>query len=125
MIVKASFLILCISLFAHNTAEASVANVYIAQNSTGIGDGSSCGNARAVSFFNTAGNWGSGSTQIGQDTTVHLCGSISTQLLPKGNGASGHPITILWESGARLSSPAWGDTSGAAVYVTGQTWLVF
>src|SRR5437867_2711294 len=67
----------------------SGANIYIAQVATGLDDGSSCANAHAVTFFNTAGNWGVGASQIGAGTTVHLCGTITTQLIAQGNGASG------------------------------------
>src|ERR1700721_1986721 len=57
-------------------ARASITNVYIAQSALGTGDGSSCANARATSFFNISSNWGSGSAQIGPGTTVHVCGTI-------------------------------------------------
>src|ERR1700719_4748051 len=63
-------------------AFASVTDVFVAQNAQGAGDGSSCVNAKAASFFNASGNWGSGSNQIGAGTTVHLCGVFA------GGGAS-------------------------------------
>src|SRR5271167_1723298 len=63
----------------------SVSNYYIAQASAGSANGSSCANANSVSFFNTAGNWGSGYT-IGPGTTVHLCGNTTTALTFHGSG---------------------------------------
>src|SRR5579864_3045616 len=86
-------------------AAASVSNVYIAQTALGNGDGSTCTNALAASFFNIAGNWGAGTTQIGPGTVVHLCGTISTTLTVQASGAAGTPITILFEPNARLSQP--------------------
>ncbi len=86
-------------------------SIYIAQSATGSNNGSSCANAYAYSFFNTAGNWGSGANQIGPGTTVHICGTITdsvngTLLSAHGSGASGNPITIQLESNASLQSPA-------------------
>lgn len=81
------------------------ANIYIAQDATGANTGSDCADAYAAAFFNTAGNWGPGSAQIGPGTTVHLCGTISSSLIAQGNGSSGAVITILFELGSRLSQP--------------------
>lgn len=85
-------------------ARASVSNVYIAQTAAGSANGSSCANASAYTFFNAAGSWGSGATQIGPGTTVHVCGTISNQLVFKGSGTSGSVITLLFESGAVLNA---------------------
>jgi len=81
--------------------------VYIAQSSAGANDGSSCGNAKAASYFNTGGNYSGSPTgiQIGPDTTVHLCGTITTALTAQGSGTSGHPIIVVWETGAKVSLP--------------------
>jgi hypothetical protein len=92
-------------------ARAQATNVYLAQTAAGAANGSSCANARAYGYFNTAANWGTGSTQIGPGTTVHLCGTITdslngTLLTAQGNGASGNPVTIHFETGAILQSPA-------------------
>ena len=99
-------------LSAPGTVKAAAQNLYIAQNAVGSGNGSSCANAKAVSFFNTAANWGAAATQIGPGTTVHLCGTISSQLTARGSGASGSPITILFESAAKISLPACDSTNG-------------
>jgi hypothetical protein len=95
-------------------AQAAAADVYIAQSAAGTADGSSCANAKAVSFFNTASNWGAGAGQIGPGKTVHLCGTITTPLATQGSGASGNPVTILFENNSLLSAPYWGATGALA-----------
>jgi hypothetical protein len=79
--------------------------VYIAQAAAGANDGTSCANAKIATYFNTIGNWSAtpSGIQIGPDTIVHLCGVISTTLTAQGNGSSGHPVIILFETGAKLS----------------------
>ena len=91
-------------LFAGSMSWAS--DIYVAQTATGGANGADCSNARSASWFNTATNWGSNTSQIGAGTTVHLCGKITVPLTVAGSGASGNPIKILFESGARLSQPA-------------------
>ena len=75
-------------------SEAASSNIYIAQSAAGSADGSSCANARAASFFNSSGNWGTGTTQIGSGTVVHLCGTITTDFTSQGSGASGNPVVV-------------------------------
>jgi hypothetical protein len=91
---------------------------YVAQVQAGSGDGSSCANARPVSFFNTAANWGVGKP-IAPGVTVGLCGTISTKLTVQGSGAAGSPITIQWQPGARLSLAVCG-----CVNMDGRSWIV-
>lgn len=97
-------------------------DVYIADVAAGANDGSSCGSAKAKSYFNSAGNWSATPTgiQIGPDTTVHLCGTIdggsnhSTPILTRqGNGTSGHPVTIKFESGAIVQAQVCPADGGA------------
>ena len=92
-------------------AAGSAANIYIAQSAVGAADGADCNDAYAYTFFNTASNWGSGSTQIGPGTTVYLCGTITVPvntagLVVHGSGTSSNPITIFFEPNAILQSPA-------------------
>ena len=94
---------------AYQYQATPLANVYIAQTAQGSNNGTSCANAYAVTFFNTAGNWGSGTGQIGPGTTVHLCGTISVAnggsgLTFQGSGLSGQPITLKWETGASVTA---------------------
>src|SRR3989442_1401335 len=101
MIRLASALLLVLLLTPE--AWAALDNVYVGQSVAGTDDGSNCANAKAVIFFNTPGNWGSGSTQIGPATTVHLCGTITTPLTVQGSGSAGSPITVRWEKDAKIS----------------------
>jgi len=101
--VTYSFVALCFLLGA---SSVRANDIFVAQNALGAGSGTDCGNARAASWFNSSANWGSGGTQIGPGSTVHLCGTISSVLTVQGNGSSGSPVTILFEAGAKISMPA-------------------
>jgi hypothetical protein len=85
--------LMAVGLLSANSARAASA-IYIAQNAQGLADGANCANAHAASWFNSASNWGSGSTQINAGSTIYLCGSISSNLTFQGSGASGNPITV-------------------------------
>ena len=67
----------------------------------GAADGSSCANARSAAYFNTASNWGSAKT-FAPGVTVGLCGTISSTLTAQGSGTSGNPITLVFQSGAKV-----------------------
>jgi hypothetical protein len=107
------------------SSKASIANIYYAQNATVTNDGTSCANAYALhdgtNGFNAAGKWGAGATQIGPDTIVHFCGTYTGTaneqdvFFFQGSGTSGHPITLLFESGANLTSPVWGSFTGSPI----------
>jgi hypothetical protein len=99
-------------LFSASAAQAN--DIYLAQSSTGAGNGGDCGDALPYSWFNSSSNWGNGGNQIGPGTIVHLCGRISgpagsTGLTFQGSGTSGNPITLLFENGADLASSQWGN----------------
>jgi hypothetical protein len=105
---------------------ASAKDIYIGQNSSGAANGSDCNDAYAYAFFNNSANWGSGATQIGPGTNVHLCGTFTgavgqTLLIAPGSGASGNPVTIVFEPGAVLTSPQWPATG--AIVINGQSWI--
>jgi hypothetical protein len=108
------------SYFVIRSFADPISNVYIAQSSTGSANGSACADAYAVSFFNSSSNWGTGSSEIGPGTTVHLCGTISTDLTAQGNGTSGSPITILFEPGATISQPV---CSGACLTISNRSYI--
>jgi len=95
-------------------------NVYIAQVAAGGNTGADCADALVYTYFNTSGNWSS-SGPIGPSTNVHLCGTITGTntsnvniLTTHGNGTSGNPITILFETGAIVQSPACPGGSGGS-----------
>jgi hypothetical protein len=107
-------LVLGISL----SLRGSAASIYIAQTAAGSANGADCADAYAYSFFNTGGNWGSGSTQIGPGTEVHVCGTWSGSagqqfLTVQGSGTSGNPVTIHFETNAIMEAPYFSGTSGA------------
>jgi chitodextrinase len=107
----------------------SGSNIYTAQSQVGTGDGSSCINAKPVSFFNTASNWGTGNGKIGPGVTVHLCGtftggaSAASVLTPQGGGLVGSPVIILFEPGAKLSASYWNASTGA-INISGVNYVV-
>ena len=120
---------LCLGLIA---GVAKGNDVYLSQ--AGGGAGSSCSSTLAVSYFNTAGNWTSGTptgTKIGPGTTVHLCGTFTfaagvSGLTVQGSGASGNPVTIHFESGAVLQSPYFpGEIGvlGGAIVISGKNYI--
>ena len=112
------------TIFALATVSfSSASNIYVAQNTAGGDTGADCADAHSAAWFNSPSNWGSGSHPIGPGTTVHLCGTFtgaagSTMLTTQGNGASGNPVTVLFESGALLTSPSWGASDGSTGAIT-------
>ena len=120
--------IVLVALLSARPATASLSAVYLASTAQGGNTGADCADAFVYTFFNTAGNWGAGSTQIGAGTVVHLCGTITmgaantTALTFQGSGSSGNVITLHFESGATLSSPAW-PTAGA-IALNGKNFLL-
>jgi hypothetical protein len=106
----------------------SATDVFIAQSTVGAGSGADCADAKAFGFFNTSSNWGSGSSQIGPGTTVHVCGAItgaagvSGLLAFQGSGTTGSPITLKFEPGAVVQAPYFGRNGG--VYGGNMSWIV-
>lgn len=118
-------LVVILGLFTTN-ASAQANDVYITPD--GGGSGVCTSNTHPPSWFNNSANWGSSGTQIGPGTTVHLCGTFTggtntTMFTAHGSGTSGNPITILFESGANLTSPAWSGATGA-INISGHSYLV-
>jgi len=114
-------------LLSPSVSSASVANVYIAQNAAGSANGADCADALPLTWFNSAANWGSGSSQIGPDSTVHLCGTFTapagtnSYIAYQGDGISGHPVTVKLETGTVITSPYWGD---GAIFGNGRNFIV-
>lgn len=104
---------------------AKANDFYVSQN--GGGSGTSCSSTFNVAWFNTAGSWGTAANQIGPGSTVHLCGTFTGTpgqqlLIASGSGTSGSPIRILFENGAKLSSPYW--PGNGAIDLNGQSFMV-
>lgn len=97
----------------------SAQHLYLSQNGSGAMNGTSCADARPYGYFNSEANWGSEYGKIAPATTVHICGTIevpanSPALIFRGSGSPGAIITLLFEQGAILTSPAW-PSSGAII----------
>lgn len=109
--IRITSLMLCLLV---GVASAFAENFYIGQSSAGAGDGTSCANRRAISFFNGSGNWGVGASKISAGDTVYLCGTITTAMGVQGSGSAGNVITI---------SPAASQTT--TIDATGLTGPIF
>ena len=101
---------------------ASAPNIYITQS--GSASGNCTTNVQTPAFFNNPSNWGGGANQIGPGTAVLLCGTLTfpagtSGLIAQGSGASGNVITIQFDTGAIVQSPAfagaWDDANGGIV----------
>jgi hypothetical protein len=98
---------LFILLFASSLAAETI---YVSQSGSGTGSGADTSNRMSVSGFNTSGNWDTdvaNDGKIGPGDTVSLSGTMTTALVVQGSGTAGNFITILFESGAKLSAPYW------------------
>jgi len=96
-------------------------DIYLAQVAAGSADGSSCANAKAISFFNTSANWGTNNGQIGSGTVLHLCGTISTTVANPTSQGTGL-ITLKFELNAKLAQSA--ATNLLAITNSTNSWIV-
>jgi hypothetical protein len=97
---------------------ATANSVYLSQSGGTFSGGSACNgqSTQAYTYFSNASNWTSGTptgNQIGPGTTVYICGTISvpqsTSVIIfnfQGAGTSGNPITLKFDTGAVITSPA-------------------
>lgn len=120
--MKKLFIIVLLLLAGLSASAASAAHVWIAQTTQGGDTGADAANAHSYTWFNTAGNWGSGASQIGPGTIVHLTGTFNgsanqTMLIPPGSGSSGNPVTIKFETGCMMKSPVWGRANALVSYI--------
>ena len=87
-IVQCSLIISTFFLFAFYSASSLwAADYYVAQSSAGNSNGSICGNAKSLSWFNSNASAG--------DTAILCDGSFTTQIAPSKSGTSGSPITYI------------------------------
>lgn len=73
---------------------ARAEDIYVAQNAAGADDGTSTNNARALSWLNTSGNWGSGAGKVSPGDTVWLCNTITNQARFFTSGSAGNRISF-------------------------------
>lgn len=108
------------------TSLCSGRDIYIAQRAYGLDSGDSCANARAIGWLDVSSNWGTGTTAIAPGDTLHLCGEFhgaanTTLITFYGSGTSGSPITLVFEPGAKLTSPAW--SARGAINLNGHSFI--
>jgi len=88
-------------------ASLSAKTVYISQSGAGSANGTSSANAYALTWLNTAGNWGTGVGQINPGDTITLEGAITSPITIAASGTAGHVTTLLFDTGAYMSRPYW------------------
>ena len=85
----------------------SASDIYVAQTAQGADTGSDVANTHSVDWLSAAANWGTGASQVGAGTTVHLCGTFTNTVTLQGSGTLISPITVFFESGSKFSVPTW------------------
>src|ERR1017187_5275198 len=96
------FLLLFLFLIFTPILSVKASNIYISQSGAGAQTGVDVGNAYALSWANTSGNWGIGAGKINSGNQLHLVGTFSSQLIIQGDGSAGNPVLINLESGANF-----------------------
>jgi hypothetical protein len=98
--------------------------IYVAQTARGAASGVRCADAHGLEWFESARAWGAGRRHVHPGSVVHLCGTISSTVSIRGQGAPGRPITIVFQPGAKLSQPVCSPCLQAdgASYVTVYGW---
>lgn len=107
-------------LFLTCSVTAHAGHLYIAQSARGSDTGADAANAHSAAWFNTAGNWGSGTGKVNPGDTVHLAGNITTALTVQASGSAGNITTILFDPGATMSKPAWAVN---AITISGKSYI--
>ncbi len=104
--------------------EAQAATFWVTQTGAGAADGSSLANAWSVATLNTSGNWANPkvSGKVGPGDTVKLSGTITSRWVTYASGDAGNPITILFDTGAKMSAAVWTANVGA-ISLNGQNYL--
>lgn len=119
LVLSGMLMLICCGLGV-SSASAQAKDIYITPD--GAPTGNCTNNVHALSWFNSSGNWGSGSAQIGPGTTVHLCGTFTSELDPQGNGNASNRITLFFEPGANFSKPVW--NSQALYFASTSFWVI-
>jgi hypothetical protein len=88
---------------------------------TGTGDGSGEAVPASINWLNTSANWGTTAGKINPGNTIHLMGTITTNIFARGSGTAAKPITFLFESNANINMPALPSTG--AIYTGGNNYL--
>ena len=105
------------------SAPAYAEDLYVGQALAGGNTGADCANQKAITFFNSGVNWGAGAGKISPGDTVHLCGTITTSPKAQGSGSVGLPITIVFETGAKISEP-FCEASWGCLYIGALSYII-
>ena len=116
--MKSLLLSILVAVLLCGAAFGSAANFYVTPSGSSVGNCTTGGVPNVAINSLSSSNWGSGSTQIGPDTLVLLCGTLSvtengtptytTGITVYNNGTTGHPITIRFDTSAVLQANAFG-----------------
>jgi hypothetical protein len=106
--ILAGLIALVFSGLAATGASAQASNVYITPDGGGAGNCTS--NTHPPSWFNSSGNWGSGSAQIGPGTIVLICGSFqggnnAQFFVFQNSGAPGRHISLVFDANTSIKAP--------------------
>lgn len=85
----------------------SAVDYYFSQTSTGAANGSSASDTVSVATFN--------GHALSPDDRAILVGTVTSAVTPQSSGTSGHPITLLFYPGAKMSSTAFASTGAIVI----------
>ncbi len=102
-------------------AGSSGSQIYVSQSGAGGEAGTSCAAAHRLRWFNEESHWGTGGTQIGPGTVVHLCGTFTEPVETKGSGSAGKPVEVRFEAGAKIAMGGNGCPGAGCINVYGNS----
>jgi hypothetical protein len=115
LIISLSLFLIVPLLFS---SAALASTVYVSQSGGAFnGSGTACPGQTTIS----AAAFNGGVESAGN--TYVLCGVITTELTGNGNGSSSSPITIQFDTNAKISLPAC-DNSNGCLNLSGMSWVV-
>ena len=97
-----------------NSPVSKASDIYVAQSPTGTQNGSSCSSTRSVSSL-SGSDWSPGNT-------IHLCGTISSPISVGGSGSASAPLSLVFESGAKISVGTCG--SSGCINVASRSYVI-
>lgn len=112
--------ILIILLFCHLGFSKSV---YVSQTGAGSQNGTTAGNAYALTWLNTSGNWGGSAGTVLPGDTVHFVGYLTNNLVCYGSGTTGSNIILYFEPNSGFVAPTF-SASSIIINVSGLTNIV-
>lgn len=104
---------------------ASAKDVYISESGTGSQDGLACSSAHSMAWFNDQSNWSQtpDANRIAWGDTVHLCGTITSQVSFTGAGNGGVAYTLKGEPGHAVEAGVF--TGNGWYHANGRTYFTY